>query len=109
MKGAQQSVANRVFIMMDENDVIREVVQMCRELRIFENNYRSLSASYEELRKENLKLKDDIYYIKDILNKNIRHIDALGVNQVVIYEDNADFKKLCDVLEIPMSIDEVKE
>lgn len=95
--------------MMGEKDVIREVVQMCRELRMFENNYRSLSEDYSKLRKEHGKLVDTICDIRNIISVNMRHVDELGQNKIVIWEDNPDFKKLCDVLEIPMTGSEVKE
>lgn len=95
--------------MMNESDVIREVVQMCREVRMFENNYRSLSEEHSKLRKRLRELEDTICDIRNIISLNIRHVDALGQNQIVIWDDNPKFKKLCDVLEIPMTGSEVRE
>lgn len=99
-------------------DLAKDIIEITREynrcIRGLRNEVGALKEdiSYLEKRADQAREKCAKYEkiletVTDIICKHMYHSE--GITGIEIVDKSDDFKNLCDVLEIPLSIDEVKE
>ena len=108
--------------MINGTDLAKDIIKMSRE---YNECIQKLNDKIAELKDEIsildmrssrqvekiINYEERLETVRNIISKHMEHVDYTATDRITIleYYDGDDFNKICKLLEIPLSINEVKD